>query len=75
MALVDIYGQKKIVRALEDALHFNAFSCEYIANLLEQRATINGQLSALHLMRKKDYLECDISLPNMNIYNIDALHK
>jgi len=75
MALVDIYGQKKIVRALEDASHFNAFSSDYIANLLEQRATINGQLSALHLMRKKDYLEWDIPSTNMNIYNMDALHN
>ncbi len=37
VALSEIYGADKVARALQDALEFQAFSCEYIANLLEQR--------------------------------------
>ncbi len=37
VALSEIYGTEKTARAIEDALEFQAFSCEYIANLLEQR--------------------------------------
>ena len=35
VALSEIYGTDKAARAIEDALEFQAFSCEYIANLLE----------------------------------------
>ena len=37
VALAEIYGTEKTARAIEDALEFQAFSCEYVANLLEQR--------------------------------------
>ncbi|MGH8628296.1 MAG: hypothetical protein ACREYC_24535 [Gammaproteobacteria bacterium] len=35
VALSDIYGAEGVARAMEDAFTFQAFSCEYIANLLE----------------------------------------
>jgi hypothetical protein len=38
MALSEIYGVDKVARAMEDAFIFQAFSCEYIANLLKTRA-------------------------------------
>src|SRR5690606_9416699 len=34
VALSEIYGSEAVARALEDACHFQAFSSEYIANLL-----------------------------------------
>ena len=37
VALSQIYGTDKVARALEDALKFEAYGCEYIANILEQR--------------------------------------
>ena len=37
VALSEIYGPEMTARAIQDALEFQAFSCEYIANLLEQR--------------------------------------
>ena len=40
VALSEIYGPEKTARAIQDALEFQAFSCEYIANLLEQRQRI-----------------------------------
>ena len=38
VALSEIYGDQAVARAMADAFVFQAFSCEYIANLLEQRA-------------------------------------
>jgi hypothetical protein len=38
VALSEIHGTEAVARALEDAFVFEAFSCEYIANLLEQRS-------------------------------------
>ena len=49
VALSDIYGQDKVARAMADAYEFGAISCEYIANLLEQRAQLTPEASALHL--------------------------
>ena len=37
VALSEIYGPDKVDRALQDALTFEAYGCEYIANILEQR--------------------------------------
>ena len=37
VALAEIYGAAAIGRALDDAHALGAYSCEYIANLLEQR--------------------------------------
>ena len=37
VALSDIYGAQAVDRAMQDAFVYNAFSSEYIANLLEQR--------------------------------------
>ena len=37
-------GAKVIARALADAFTFQAFSCEYIANLLEQRQRNEDEL-------------------------------
>ena len=38
VALSEIYGVDPVARAIEDAFVLQAYSCEYIANLLEQRA-------------------------------------
>ena len=47
VALSEIYGTDKTARAIEDALEFQAFSCEYIANLLEQRQRLLPEPGAL----------------------------
>ena len=38
VALSEIYGIEAVARALQDGLSFHAFSCEYIANILEMKA-------------------------------------
>ena len=68
VALSEIYGVDSVARALDDAFVFQAFSCEYIANLLEQRKRVMPELSALHLIRREDLLDITIEQPDMNIY-------
>jgi len=72
MALSEIYGKEKVIRALDDALELQVFSSEYIANLLEIRGVVEPHVRALHLMRKKDYLQQDIPPVDMNAYDIDG---
>lgn len=68
VALSDIYGTEPVARAIEDALAFHAFSCEYIANLLEMRARERPSASPLHLTRRQDLLEIDIEPPDLSLY-------
>jgi len=69
VALSEIYGAQSVQRAIEDAFAFQAFSCEYIANLLEQRTRTLRQPAALHLTRRQDLLEISVEKPDMEIYN------
>jgi transposase len=69
VALSEIYGDLAVQRAIEDAFAFQAFSCEYIANLLEQRARALPEAAALHLTRSQDLLEITVEKPDMQIYN------
>jgi hypothetical protein len=69
VALSEIYGDPPVQRAIEDAFVFQAFSCEYIANLLEQRARKVPEAGALHLTRRQDLLDVTVERPDMEIYN------
>ena len=69
VALSEIYGAQSVQRAIEDTFAFQAFSCEYIANLLEQRTRTLRQPAALHLTRRQDLLEISVEKPDMEIYN------
>ena len=60
MALSEIYGPDKLARALQDAITFEAFGCEYIANILVQREQSPATPAALHLTRRQDLLDLDI---------------
>jgi transposase len=68
VALSEIYGPEAVARAMEDAFTYQAFSCEYIANILEQRARIKTGPGALHLTRREDLLELSVEQPDLNIY-------
>jgi len=69
VALSDIYGPDQVARALEDAFVFEAFSAEYIANLLEQRQRQLPEPGALHLTRQADLLDLDLPAPDLSIYD------
>lgn len=68
VALSEIYGTDSVTRAIEDAFAYQAFSCEYIANLLEQRARLRPEPGALHLTRREDLLEIEVEQPDLTIY-------
>ena len=68
VALSEIYGVEKVQRALEDAWAYQAFSCEYVANILEQRERPVTQPGALHLTRQQDLLDLDLPAPDLSLY-------
>jgi hypothetical protein len=68
MALSQAYGTDKVARALEDAFEFQAFSSDYIANLLEQREHFTPQPSPLHLTRRQDLLEVELEQVDLSVY-------
>jgi len=69
VALSEIYGPEQTARAIADALEFQAFSCEYIANLLEQRQRLLPEPGALHLTRRPDLLDLELPDPNLGLYD------
>jgi len=69
VALSEIHGVEKVARAMEDAFTFEAFSSEYIANILEQRSRLLPEPGALHLTRSQDLLDLDMPEPNLSIYD------
>ena len=71
VALSEIYGAEQTRRAIEDALEFQAFSCEYVANLLEQRQRRLPEPGALHLTRRQDLLDLELPEPNLGLYSTD----
>ncbi len=71
VALAEIYPKEQVTRAIEDAFHFKAFSCDYIANLLERRSCQVKEPGALHLTRQSDLLDITIKSPDLSIYDME----
>ena len=69
MALSEIYGPDKVARALQDAITFEAYGCEYIANILEQRERRPATPAALHLTRRQDLLDLELPPVDLNLYD------
>jgi transposase len=72
VALADVYGVEKVARALADALVYQAFSSEYIANILEQRERRLPEPGPLHLTRKQDLLDLQLPDPDLSVYRTDT---
>ena len=68
VALADIYGADNLARAIEDAFACEAFSSEYIANILEQRQRLSPQPGPLHLTRRADLLDVDLGPADLSPY-------
>ena len=68
VALSEIYGPQTVARAIEDAHAMGAYSCEYIANLLEQRRRFVPEPGALHLTRQSDLLDLELPAPDLSLY-------
>ena len=69
VALSEIFGAEATARAIEDAHALGAYSCEYIANLLEQRRRFLPEPGAIHLTRQSDLLELDLPAPDLSLYD------
>ncbi len=68
VALSEIYGPDKLTRAIADAILYEAYGCEYIANILEQRERIHTTPTALHLTRRQDLLDLEIPAADLTPY-------
>ena len=68
VALSEIFGVEAVARAIEDAHALGAYSCDYIANLIEQRRRFLPEAGALHLTRQSDLLELDLPEPDLSDY-------
>jgi Transposase and inactivated derivatives len=69
VGLSEIYGTEKVARAIEDACVIEAFSSEYIVNILEQRKNKLPDPGPLILTRRQDLLELEIAAPDISIYD------
>ena len=72
VALSEIYGDDKVAKAMVDAYQLGAISCEYIANLLEQRARVTQftqEVSALHITHNEDLLNLDLQAADLSVYD------
>lgn len=68
-ALCEAHGRDEVARLLMDALHHNAFSSEYVLNILEARKRTLPEPGTLHVTRRKDLLDLDIPKPDLSIYD------
>ena len=75
VALSEIYHPDEVRRAIEDAFTFEAFSSEYITNLLEQRSRSLPQPQALQLTRREDLLCIKLDQPDLSIYERKNHHE
>lgn len=75
VALSEIYSTEAVRLAIEDAFSFAAFSCDYIANLLEQRSHPEKEPGALHLTRSSELLNLTIQKPDLSIYSMGGKNE
>ena len=69
VALTDIYGPEKVVLALDDAIASQAFSSEYIENILQQRERHTPRPGPLHLTRRADLLDIELPFADLSPYD------
>jgi len=72
VVLSEIYGVADTRRAIDDAHQLGAYSCEYIANLLEQRHRFTPEPTVLKLTHSQEALALELPPPNLSIYEEDA---
>jgi transposase len=75
LALAQIHGTEALARALDDGIELQAFSAEYIANILEARARALPEPAPLQLIRARDLLELELPDPDLSIYDRDDDEK
>lgn len=71
LALAELHGKEAVAHALDDGLELQAFSAEYIANILAARRRIGQEPAALQLTRRADLLDLELPEPDLSIYDRD----
>ncbi len=71
LALAELHGKEAVARAIDDGLELQAFSADYIANILAARRRIGPEPAALQLTRGADLLELELPEPDLSIYDRD----
>jgi len=69
VALTEIHGTEKIALAIQDAIQSQAYSSQYIENILEQRSRHNPTPGPLHLTRRADLLELELPAADLTPYD------
>lgn len=69
VALIDIHGADQVARALDDAIASEAFASQYIENILDQRQRLAPPPGPLHLTRRSDLLEIELSAADLSPYD------
>ncbi len=69
VALTDIYGPDKVALAMDDAIASQAFSSEYIENILQQRERHTPRPGPLHLTRRADLLDLELPFADLTPYD------
>jgi transposase len=69
LALAELHGRNAVARAIDDGLELQAFSAEYIANIVAARRRDTAEPAALQLTRRADLLELDMPEPDLSIYD------
>jgi transposase len=67
-ALGQIYSDKDIALAIQDAIKYQAYNAEYILNILEAKAHILPSPGPLHISHKVDDLNMTLPEPNLDRY-------
>jgi transposase len=71
VALSELHGPEKVALAIEDAITCHAYSSQYIENILQQRARLQPQPGPLHLTRRTDLLDLELSPADLTLYDHD----
>ena len=69
VALADINGADKVARAIDDAIASEAFASQYIENILQQRERHTPRPGPLHLTRRSDLLDLELSPADLSLYD------
>ena len=69
VALTEIHGPEKVALAMDDAIACQAFSSQYIENILQQRERHTPQPGPLHLTRRADLLEIELPPADIALYD------
>lgn len=70
-ALLDIYDDDEVKKAMEDTGELGVFSADAVLNVLEIRHRSLPEPTPLHLSRKTDCLDIELPKVDLDIYNIE----